>query len=111
MLPKHRLPTLPGEILLAEFLEPFGISQTEFAKHLGGSWTQPKVNAIVNGKRQITVEIALDFAEVLGTSPQFWMNLQNNYNLALAQKNRKRGRKRSPIRKLRKKVRSTAHAL
>jgi len=81
---------MPGLILQSEFLDPLNISQSEFAAHLGGSWTQPKLNGIINGKRQITVEIALDLAEALGTSPQFWMNLQNNYNLAVAKKNRKK---------------------
>ena len=90
MLPKHRLPSMPGLILQSEFLDLLNISQSEFAAHLGGSWTQPKLNGIINGKRQITVEIALDLAEALGTSPQFWMNLQNNYNLALAKKNRRK---------------------
>ncbi len=106
MLPRHRLPTLPGEILRIEFLEPLNISQADFANHLGGSWSQPKLNAIINGKRQVTVDIALDSAEALGTSPQFWMNLQNNYNFAIAKKHRKkisriRVRKNRPARSLR----------
>lgn len=104
MIPKHRLPTLPGEILQAEFLDPLNISQAQFATHLGGSWTQPKLNAIINGKRQITVEIALDFAEALGTSPQFWMNLQNNYNLALVKKMRRKGRRIARIRRLKVRI-------
>ncbi len=93
MLPKYRLPTLPGIILQTEFLEPLHISQADFAKHLGGSWSQPKLNAIINGKRHVTVDIALDFAEALGTTPQFWMNLQNNYNFSIAKKNRKKIRR------------------
>jgi addiction module HigA family antidote len=76
MLPTHRKPTLPGKILLEEFLIPQGISQTEFALHLGGSWTQPKLSAIIHGRRSITEEIALDFADALGTSPEFWVGLQ-----------------------------------
>jgi addiction module HigA family antidote len=63
MLPTHRKPTLPGKILLKEFLIPLGITQTEFAQHLGGSWTQPKLSAIICGKRSITEEISLDFAD------------------------------------------------
>jgi len=73
LLPFHRKPTLPGKILLEEFLIPLGISQSKFAEHLGGSWTQPKLSAIIKGKRAITEEIALDFADALGTSPEFWM--------------------------------------
>lgn len=76
MLPTHRKPTQPGKILLEEFFIPMRITQTEFAFHLGGSWTQPKLSAIIRGKRSISEEIALDFADALGTSPEFWMGLQ-----------------------------------
>lgn len=81
MLPTHRKPTLPGKILLEEFLIPLGITQTEFAQHLGGSWTQPKLSAIICGKRSITEEISLDFADALGTSPEFWIGLQTDIHL------------------------------
>lgn len=81
MLPKYRKPTLPGEILWEEFLKPLGISQTDFVKHLDGSWTQPKLSAIIHGKRAITEAIALDLADALGTTPKFWLNLQSDINL------------------------------
>ncbi len=81
MLPKDRPPTHPGEMLMQEFLEPMGISQTQFVEHLGGAWTRPKLSAIINGHRSVTEAIALDFADALGTTPQLWMNLQANYNL------------------------------
>ena len=81
MLPKNRQPNHPGEILLEEFLKPLGISQEQFAKHLGGTWTQPKISAIINKKRGITEAIALDFADVFGTTPEFWLNLQINFDL------------------------------
>jgi antitoxin HigA-1 len=84
MLPKHRPPTHPGEILLEEFLKPLKISQGQFAKYLGGTWTQPKVSEIINKKRRITEAIALDFSDALGTSPEFWINLQNRYDLWMA---------------------------
>lgn len=71
MLPTHRRPTLPGKILLEEFLAPLEITQMEFALHLGGTWTQPKLSAIIRGKRSITEKIALDFADALGASPEF----------------------------------------
>lgn len=86
MLPSKRPPTHPGEILWEEFLVPMGMSQTAFVQHLGGSWTQPKLSAIINGKRGITEAIALDLADALGTSPQLWLNLQSNYNLWHAQR-------------------------
>lgn len=81
MLPKYRKPTAPGQILWEEFLEPMGLSQTDFVKHLGGTWTQPKLSAIISCKRAITEAIALDLSDALGTSPQFWINLQNDINL------------------------------
>ncbi len=94
MLPTHRKPTEPGKILLAEFLVPLGIIQTEFAEHLGGSWTQPKLSAVISGKRAITEEISLDLADALGTSPEFWIGLQTDVNLWLAgRKRRKNSRK------------------
>lgn len=90
MLPKRRKPTSPGKILIEEFLEPLGISQSAFAEHLGGSWTQPKLSAIIRGKRSITEEIALDFADALGTSPEFWIGLQSDIHLWEASQNRKK---------------------
>lgn len=87
MLPKNRPPTHPGEVLLEEFLKPLNISQELFAKHLDGSWTQPKVSEIINKKRRVTEAIALDFADALGTSPEFWLNLQNRYDLWFALQN------------------------
>lgn len=81
MLPTHRKPTPPGKILLEEFLIPLGISQSEFVLHLGGTWTQPKLSAIIHGRHSITKEIALDFADALGTSPGFWIGLQCDIHL------------------------------
>ena len=86
MLPKNRPSVHPGEVLLEEFLRPLGLSQEQFAEHLGGSWTQSKISAIVNGKRRITEAIALDFADAFGTSPEFWLNLQSKHDLWFAQK-------------------------
>ncbi len=79
MLPKYRAPTHPGKILEEDFLKPMGISQTALAKHLG--WSHAKINEIINEKRGMTPEVALSLADTLGTSPDLWMNLQNNYDL------------------------------
>ena len=79
MLPENRLPTHPGEILLEEFLTPLGLSQGAFAGHIGVPVL--RVNEIVRGKRGITRETAWLFAEAFGTSPEFWLNLQTNYDL------------------------------
>lgn len=97
MLPKYRPPSHPGEILSEEFLKPLGLSQREFAAHLGGSWTQPKVSAIVHCKRNITEIIALDFADAFGTTPEFWLNLQNRYDLWFAKKSHKKIRQISRL--------------
>ena len=80
-------PFHPGEILLEEFLEPDGITQTEFAGKLG--WTRARLNELIKGKRGITADAALDLAEVLGTSAKLWMNLQATYDLDQAMGRRK----------------------
>ena len=72
-------PFHPGEILLEEFLEPAGITQTEFAGKLG--WTRARLNELIKGKRGVTADAALDLAEALGTSAKLWMNLQATYDL------------------------------
>jgi len=86
MFPTNRAPTSPGEVLLEEFLKPLHLSQESLASHLGGTWTQPKISAIIKKKRRITEVIALDFADAFGTSPEFWLNLQNRYDLWIAYK-------------------------
>ena len=80
MLPKNRIPTHPGEILLQEFLNPLGLSQVAFARHI--RVPVQRINEIVRGKRGTTPETAWLFAEAFGTTPEFWLNLQTNYDLA-----------------------------
>jgi antitoxin HigA-1 len=80
VLPENRIPTHPGEILLEEFLKPLGISQVAFARHVGVS--VQRINEIVRGKRGITPDTAWRFSHALGTTPEFWMNLQSNHDLA-----------------------------
>ncbi len=74
------VPVHPGEILLEEFLRPLGLSQAALARHLGISLV--RINEIINGKRGVSAETAWLLAEAFGTSPQFWINLQANYDLA-----------------------------
>jgi len=69
----------PGEILLEEFLKPMGISQTKLANTMLVS--PRRINEIVLGKRAITADTALRLARVFGTSVQFWMGLQDEYEL------------------------------
>lgn len=76
---KAMAPVHPGEILLEEFLKPLGITQYRLAKTIGVS--QRRVGEIVQGNRAITPDTALRFGRALGTSPQFWMNLQSRYDL------------------------------
>ena len=66
-------------MLLKEFLEPMKISQKQFAHHLG--WTYARLNEIVNGRRNVSADSALAFGEALGTGPEFWLNLQRNWDL------------------------------
>ena len=79
MLPENRIPTHPGEILLEEFLNPLGFSQVAFAAHI--SVPVQRINEIVRGKRGVTPETAWLFSEAFGTTPEFWLNLQANYDL------------------------------
>ena len=79
MLPTKRTTTHPGEILLLEFLEPMEVSQSKFARHLGVPIQ--RINELVKGKRGITPETAWLLSASLGTTPEFWMNLQVNYEL------------------------------
>lgn len=80
MLPENRIPTHPGEILLEEFLKPMGVTQVEFAKHVDVS--VQRVNEIVRGKRGVTPATAWLLSQALGTSPEFWLNLQAAHDLA-----------------------------
>ena len=81
MIPKNRIPTHPGEILLEEFLVPLEIPQTRLAAHL--AIPVQRVNELVNGKRGITPDTAWKLAGAFKTSPEFWMNLQAQYDLAM----------------------------
>ena len=76
----NRLPNVhPGEILLEDFLEPMGISQNALARAVG---VPPRrINEIVLGKRAVTADTALRLAKAFGTSEQFWMGLQADYDL------------------------------
>lgn len=87
MLPRHRPPTHPGQMLLKEFLEPTGITQKQFADHLG--WTYARLNEIVNGRRGVSAESALAFADAFNMEAQFWLNLQRDYDLWFAMRKHK----------------------
>jgi len=78
-IPTNRMPTHPGEMLLEEFLKPMGISQ----KYLSVAIHVPfqRINELVNGKRGITPSTALRFSRFFGNTPDFWMNLQQRWDL------------------------------
>lgn len=79
LLPENRIATHPGEILKEEFLAPVEITQVALAQHIGVPLQ--RVNEIIRGKRGITPETAWLLSQALGTTPQFWMNLQDAYDL------------------------------
>jgi addiction module HigA family antidote len=72
----------PGEILLEEFLKPMGVSQVTASRRLGISLN--RLNEIILGKRAITADTALRLAQLLKTSPQFWVRLQADWDLQRA---------------------------
>ena len=72
-------PIHPGEVLLADFLEPLDVSQYRLAHSI--SVPPRRINEIVHGKRGVTADTALRLARFFGTSAQFWLNLQARYDL------------------------------
>ncbi len=105
MIPKHRAPTSPGEILLEEFLKPMGITQTALAEKM--SVPLQRVNTLVNGKRAVSADTALLLSEIFGTSPEFWMSLQAQRDLYDARRRRDAsGPRRRTISRLRRSPRS-----
>lgn len=69
----------PGEILLEEFLKPLEISAYKLAKDL--RIPQTRVSLILKGKRRVTADTALRLSEYFGTSPQFWLGLQDDFDI------------------------------
>ena len=78
-LPTMRPPTHPGEMLLEEFLKPLGISQSAFARQLDVSF--PRLNEIITAKRSVTTDTALRLARVTRMSAEFWLGLQQDWDL------------------------------
>jgi addiction module HigA family antidote len=83
MIPKHRKPTHPGEVLIEEFLKPKKMTQLELAAKMGVPIQ--RINTLIKGKRDMTPETAILLSRVFGTTPQFWMSLQTVLDLYLAQ--------------------------
>lgn len=78
----QRVTTPPSEMLLEEFMRPLAISQNQLASDL--RVPPGRINQIINGRRAITSDTALRFAKYFGNSPEFWLNLQQMYDLSKA---------------------------
>jgi addiction module HigA family antidote len=78
-LPTNRPPTHPGEMLLEDFLKPFGVSQAMFADRIGVSYV--RLNAVVNGRRGVTPDTALRLERATGMDADFWLDLQTRWDL------------------------------
>ncbi|MDY6902994.1 MAG: HigA family addiction module antitoxin [Cyanobacteriota bacterium] len=78
-IPKYRPPTHPGEILLKDFLEPMGITQRQLADALHVPYQ--RINELVNQKRGITPSTAIRLSKFFGNNSNFWLNLQQNWEL------------------------------
>ena len=81
---RERKPTTPGEMLQKEFLEPAGITQKKFAEYIGVD--NKTVNRLVNGHTRLGPKMARFLASAFGTTPEFWMKLQNDVDLFKAGK-------------------------
>ena len=84
MIPKNRVPTHPGEILLEEFLIPMGLSQRALAQAIHVPYQ--RVNELINGRRGMTPSTALRLAKFFGVSADFWMKLQLRWDLYYAKR-------------------------
>jgi addiction module HigA family antidote len=78
-LPRNRPPTHPGEMVFEEFVKPLELTQTELARRMGVSY--PRLNEIIKGRRSVTPDTALRLSRVLGLSADFWLGLQQDWDL------------------------------
>ena len=78
-IPTNRRPTLPGEILVQDFLVPLAITQSAFAAHIG--ITAARLSEIIHGKRAVTIDTALRFERALGLDAETWLRLQLSVDL------------------------------
>jgi antitoxin HigA-1 len=78
-LPTYGPPTPPGEMLLHEFLAPMGMTQMELSRRIGVSY--PRVNEIIKGRRGITPDTALRLARLFNMSAEFWLGLQEGWDM------------------------------
>ena len=74
-------PLHPGEVLMEEYLKPLGVSQNKLALHM--RVPAQRISEIIKGKRAITADTAVRLAKVIGTTPEFWLSLQMDYDLQM----------------------------
>ncbi|MBA3856007.1 MAG: addiction module antidote protein, HigA family [Cyanobacteria bacterium PR.3.49] len=91
-------PVTPGEILRAEFMEPLDLSANKLAVHMGVPAT--RIAAILKDNRAITADTALRLSRIFKTSPEFWLNLQSNYDVAILEHTGEKERICSEVREL-----------
>ena len=84
-IPTHREPTHAGEMLLLEFLEPMQLTQRDVAEGIGVPYQ--RVNELVNGRRGVTPSTALRLAKFFNTTPDFWLNMQQRWDLYQTNRN------------------------
>jgi addiction module HigA family antidote len=94
VLPAHKPrptdPVHPGEVLLLKYLLPKNITQAELTDKL--KWKLTRLNKLVNGKGGVTASSAIDLARVTHTTPEYWLNLQMDYDLKRAKQSARQGR-------------------
>lgn len=78
-LPAHRPPTHPGEMLEEEFLKPLEISRAELSRHLDIPYS--RLSSIIKGRAPVTPDTALRLSQVVGMSADFWLGLQQDWDL------------------------------
>ena len=83
MIPENRKPTHPGEILLEEFLKPKKMTHVQLAKLM--KVPVQRINTLIGGKRNVSPETAILLSRVFNTTPAYWMNLQTNHDLYIAE--------------------------
>ena len=81
---KRLAPVHPGDVLLKDFIEPMGITRYRVAKNI--NVPQRRIDLICRGEAAVSAEMALRLGRVFGTTPEFWINLQAQYDLEIAER-------------------------
>jgi antitoxin HigA-1 len=95
MATKRLRPVHPGDILLHDFMQPLKVSSYKLAKEPGV--TAPSINEIVRRRRAVSAEMALRLSRYFGASAQLWLNLQSQYDLEVAESERRLSERSTPM--------------